>query len=116
LTIVKLLNPKNFVNFKQQEKEIKNKSFFYIDRDLKDKEITYNDVTYKLEDPTNVDLTGQVTDPAHTISRSLFNSYEWSLLKASFCDAYLFCYLDFAPGSDSDAKQLKFRVYRLNKM
>ena len=116
----KRLNPKNFVNYKTNEKDISNKLFLYQDREINTKvtEISYEGEKYEIlvEDPINLDLPGQVTDADRSISRSLFNSYEWSLLKASFCDGYFFCYIDFITGSDSEAKQLTFKVYKLKKI
>ena len=114
--MIKQLNPKIFLNFAKHEKEIANKVFLYSDRDPTEEEIEYNDKEYGLEDPSNIDLPGQVTDPVHSIGRSLFGIYEWSLLKASFCDGYLICYLDFIPGEDSNAKQLQFKVYKLKEI
>lgn len=112
--MIEQINSKNFANYSKQEKDIKSKIFLYSDRDILDEEIEFNDKKYGLDDPTDIDLPGQIEDPLHSISRTLFEIYEWSLLKASFCDGYLLCYLDFIPGSQSDAKQLQFRVYKLN--
>ena len=114
--VLKRINPKNFTNFNDHKKDAENKLFLYEERDLKQKELEFEDSTYELSDPEEIDLTGQVTDPAKTIQRSLFNSYEWSHLKATFGDGWLFVYLDFAPGSDADSKQLKFKVYKLKKI
>ena len=114
--MLKQLNPKNFANYDKHKDEIANKIFLYDDRDPTVIEIEWNDITYGLEDPSEIDLPGQVTDPVHSIRRTLFGIYEWSLLKASFCDGYLLCYLDFIPGSESDAKQLQFKVYRLKEI
>lgn len=115
--MIRQMNPKRFLNFAKHEKEIGNKIFLYSDRDLpEDLEMEYNGIEYGLEDPSDIDLPGQVADPLNSIGRSLFGIYEWSLLKASFCDGYLICYLDFIPGSESDAKQLQFRVYKLHEV
>ena len=110
------MNPKNFANYKLNEKDLANRVFLYSDRDISEEEIAFEDKEYGLEDPSDIDLPGQLTDVKHSIGRSLFNIYEWNLLKASFCDGYLICYLDFVTGDDSEAKQLKFRVYRLKEI
>ena len=112
--MISRMNPKNFTNYKEHRKDIEKKIFLFSDRDVLQEEIDFEEVTYGLEDPTDIDLPGQIEDPVHSLSRSLFAIYEWSLLKASFCDGYLFCYMDFIPGSESDAKQLQFKVYHLN--
>lgn len=113
--MVKRLNPKDFVNFDKNKQDIEKKIFLYDERDPNSKEFEYNENLFLLDDPMTIDLTGQVTDPSKTVARSLFNSYEWTHLKASFADGWLFIYLEFAPGSDSDSKQLKFKVYPLKK-
>ena len=114
--MIKQLNPKNFANYSHNEKDIAKKIFLYSDRDEIDEEIAYGDKEYGLEDPMDIDLPGQLTDVLHSIGRTLFNSYEWSILSASFCDGFLICYLDFVTGDDSEAKQLKFRVYKLKEI
>lgn len=114
--MIKQMNPKNFANYTQNEKFIVNKIILYSDRDITSEEIEYNGKEYGLEDPTDIDLPGQIEDPLHSISRTLFEIYEWSLLKASFCDGFLLCYLDFIPGSETDAKQLQFRAYKLKEI
>lgn len=114
--MVKLLNVKNFANYNEHKKDVDSKIFLFHDREFNKKEVEHNGITYALDESTNIDLTGQITDPSRAIARSLFNSYEWSILKASFCDGYLFLYSDFAPGSESDHKQIKFKVYNLKKI
>jgi len=111
----KQMNPKNFANF-NQNKDVANKLFLYSDHDLTDEEIAFGDKEYGLEEPMSIDLPGQLTDIMHSIGRTLFNIYEWSLLKTSFCDGFLICYLDFVTGNDSEAKQLKFKVYLLKEI
>ena len=113
--MVKRLNPKNFTNFNLQDSDIGDKIFLYEEREPNSDEFEFEDLKFSLDDPVSIDLSGQVTDPSKTIARSLFNSYEWSHLKASFADGWLFIYIEFAPGSDSDSKQLKFKVYPLKK-
>jgi len=113
--MVKRLNSKNFVNYNDHKKEVESKLFLYEERDPNTKEFEFEEQIYLLEDPENISLTGQITDPSNTISRSLFNSYEWTHLKASFAVGWLFVYLDFAPGSEADSKHLKFKVYSLKK-
>lgn len=116
--MVKRLDPKTFVQF-DQNKEVEQKLFLYDERDPTSGESTgefdFEDQVYLLENPMEVSLTGQVTIPATAIARSFFNCYEWSHLKASFADGWLFIYKDFAPGSDADAKQLMFKVYVMKK-
>jgi len=112
--LVKRLDPKLFVQF-EQHKDIEQKLFLYDERDPNDGELNFEDQVYTLESSMEVNLAGQVTTPATAIARSLFNCYEWSHLKASFADGWLFIYKDFAPGSDADAKQLKFKAYNLKK-
>ena len=114
--MIKQLNPKNFANYSQNEKDIAKKIFLYSDRDVSEEEIAYGEKEYGLEDPMDIDLPGQLTDVLHSIGRTLFNSYEWSILSASFCDGFLICYLDFVTGDDSEAKQLNFRVYKLKEI
>ena len=114
--MISQMNPKNFANYSSEQQEIASKIFLYSDRDISEEEIQYGEKEYGLEDPTDIDLPGQLTDIKNSIGRSLFNIYEWSLLKASFCDGFLICYLDFVTGDDSEAKQLKFRVYKLKEI
>ena len=113
--MAKQLRPTDFVNYDDHQDDIKSKIFLYEERDPSDGEFEFNDEIYLLEDPTEINLPGAVTDPPKTIKRSLFNSYEWTHLKASFCHGWLFIYLDFIPGDDSETKQLKFKVYHLKK-
>ncbi len=114
--MIKQMNPKNFANYKLNEKDITNKIFLYSDRDLTEQEIEFGDKEYGLEDPSDIDLPGQLTDVMHSIGRNIFSIYEWSLLKASFCDGFLICYKDFVTGDDSESKQLKFKVYKLKEI
>lgn len=112
--MAKRLNPKNFTNF-NLFKDSETKYFFYEEREPRKNIFEYDELSFLLEEPTIISLTGHVTDPSKTISRSLFNSYDWVHLSASFADGWLFVYLDFAPGSDTDAKQIRYKVYNLKK-
>lgn len=112
----KRLNPKNFTNYNENKKEVESKILLFVERIPNPKEFEHDGQRYLLENSQNIYLTGAITDPPKTISRSLFNSYEWVHLKASLCDGWLFEYEGFAPGSVSDHKQLNFKVYELKKV